>query len=138
SSNGWDTGASASDTTGFWHRIDVDTSGFENVFLNYSERRSGTGIREHAVWYSTDGGSSFTSFGTFANPDDTNTRPRSHDMSAITALNDNANVVFLINGYMAEASGGTWRQESISIDADVIPPMGLITSHTGDGSGATV
>ena len=107
-STGWSTGAI--DLTDYFEvTIAPNASYSMNVTqFNFSERRSGTGIRNYQVRWSVDDFSTSTTIATVSVPDDTSERDGS-----ITGLNidvaDGETLKFRIYGYTSEAGGGTWR-----------------------------
>jgi hypothetical protein len=76
--------------------------------LNFSERRSSTGIRNYQVRWSIDNFSNFTTIATVGVPDDDLERSGN-----ISGLNINVasgqTLKFRFYGYNSEAAGGTWR-----------------------------
>jgi len=104
----WPTGAL--DTTRYFE-FTTDLTGRTGVAFRFDERRSGTGIHDFELQYSTDGttfqqvpGSATTV------PDDTNWRSHSFDLPA--AVEGQAAVTIRILGYNAEGSTGTWRVDN--------------------------
>lgn len=82
--------------------------------LRLDERRSGTGIRTWSVRSSLDAFA--TDLAVFNVPDDTNTRTDQTINLGAAFMNLTSSVEFRIYGYLAEASGGTWRVDNIDID----------------------
>ncbi|WP_460985632.1 ExeM/NucH family extracellular endonuclease [Spirosoma fluminis] len=86
--------------------------------IGFTERRSGTGVRNAQVRYSIDGNTFFDAGSEISIPDDTN--PRSQ--TAATSLSNIISpVTFRIYGYASEATGGTWRFDNVSITGSVVP-----------------
>jgi len=81
--------------------------------LELDERRSATGIRNWSVRSSLDGFA--TDLGTFAVPDDTNTRSNQQIPLGAAFQNLAAPVEFRIYGFTAEGSGGTWRVDNVEL-----------------------
>lgn len=82
------------------------------------ERRSGTGIREWAVYSSLDGFN--TALGIFAVPDNTSTRTDQALPGFGPEFQDLAGPVeFRIHGYGAEGAGGTWRIDNVEVSGSV-------------------
>ncbi|WGD35981.1 T9SS type A sorting domain-containing protein [Olleya sp. YS] len=107
--NGWSVGAI--DLNEYFEISITPNSGF-NILLEevlFSERRSGTGIRDYQVRYSKD--AAFTTFTTIATvnvPD--NTSERNGDVTGLSeTINDGETLYVRFYGYNAEAGGGTWR-----------------------------
>jgi len=117
---GWST--AALDSTDYFE-FAVDLTDYAHITLSFDERRSGTGIRDFEVQYSTDG-STFTQIAsTVTNvPDDTNFRSHSFDFGLDTAVDlairGQPTVQFRIYGYSAEGSGGTWRIDNVTFHAE--------------------
>lgn len=108
----WTTGSSPDANSYF--EFNTSATGASNLKLSFNERRSGTGIHNLAVYYSTDG-VNYTAVQTMTVPDDTLWRTWLVDMSGITALNNSATVSFRIYGYAAEAGTGTWRIDNVTV-----------------------
>lgn len=125
SSNTW--------TAGDFYQFSVSTVGLENISITWDQTGSNTGPRDFNLEY--DAGSGFMMATSYAltndgwssntnNPDST----RSFDFSAITALNNNAAVVFRftsvgttsINGGTVAAAGSS-RVDNVTIESSVIP-----------------
>jgi len=121
-------------TTHPLHRIALSTVGYRDIVLSYNERRTNNGPREHTVWYSNDGGASFTAFTPpLTNPDNAGARIRRIDLSAITAIDNDGGVVFLFDPYQSESAISSWRQSNIHVCAtplDLTAPT--ISSITRD------
>ncbi|MDX1364946.1 MAG: GEVED domain-containing protein, partial [Arenibacter latericius] len=121
-SNGWSTGSinlndyyqiSISPNTGYDLNIEE---------ILFGERRSGTGIRNYQVRWSTDNFSTFSTIATMEVPD--NTSERSGDITGLSIdVNDGETILIRFYGYNAEAGGGTWR-----INDDTLALIGTITS----------
>jgi len=100
----------------------VDLTNYGHITLSFDERRSGTGIHDFEVHYSTDG-TNFTQIpATITNvPDDTNWRSHSFDLGSGTsvdlAIRGQPTVYFRIYGYNAEGAGGTWRVDNVTFNA---------------------
>jgi cysteine-rich repeat protein len=89
--------------------------------LQFDERRSATGIRSGALRSSLDGFAS--DLAVFAVPDDTAFRTQSSALppaflGLVTA------VEFRLYGFGAEASGGTWRVDNVTLIGEVARPCG--------------
>ncbi|WP_375561187.1 Ig-like domain-containing protein [Bernardetia sp. OM2101] len=130
---GWSDGAIDTDA---YVQFSTSTSGFEAIQFLFDERRSGTGIRDFEVQYSTDG-TTFTAIPTTVTnvPDNTSYRSHAFDLSAITALNNQATIYFRIYGYNAEASTGTWRFDNVKIQGTPAATT-LFFSEYAEGSGS--
>ena len=120
SASGWTTGA-AIDPGDFYSFTVTPAAGnaMNLSSLQLDERRSGTGIRRWSVRSSLDGFA--TDIAVFTVPDDTLTRtqlvslsPAFHDLTTSVELR--------IFGCQAEAAGGTWRVDNVTLIGDVSPP----------------
>jgi hypothetical protein len=125
SRNGWDTGAGETN----YFQITLNATGWQNIIVSYALARSNTGPRTNEFWYSTDGGSTFTLFATYANVLSNNTyMVFTNNLTGVTALNNNPNVVFRIIGKnVATGTTGTMRIDNFTIDATLIPEPSTLT-----------
>jgi hypothetical protein len=115
--NNW----SANSTTTKYFQVTVNMTGYQGLVLSYDIQRSAGGSKTNSIWYSTDGGATFTSFvETFLSVSGAYAPSFTNDMSSITALDNNANVVLRFYPYLSNA-GGTYRVDNINIDATAIP-----------------
>lgn len=113
SSTGFSTGAIDLNDYYTFSLSAVSGSTFSVDTILFSERRSGTGIRDIAVRSSLDG---FTSnLATFNVPDDTATRPQSVGLG-VNFDNLSGTVEFRIYGFTAESAAGTWRLATLALD----------------------
>jgi hypothetical protein len=104
-------------TVGDYWQFTLNTSTYTNLVLNWDQAGSSTGPANFRLAYSSDGGMSFTDFGTYSvvlqnfSAGTAQTSPSPHqtfDLSAITALNNNASVIFrLVDNSTASIGGGT-------------------------------
>jgi hypothetical protein len=120
----------------YW-QFEVSTVGYENITLSWDQTSSNTGPRDFGLYYSTDG-STFTQFGSNymvlanASPNpvwSSGTYQPAHffprDLSAITALDNDASVFFRIVDESTTsaaggtvATGGTSRIDNFTVMAD--------------------
>jgi hypothetical protein len=127
----------------------VSTVGYEDITVTYAHRHSNTSANTSVVRYSTDGGATFTDAQTFTfTPAATGTGDtwyqRSVDLSAITALDNNANVIIRIvsafdpgtnTQYLASRSTSsygttsTWRFDDVTMKGVAIATAPTITTH---------
>lgn len=114
----------------------VSTVGYDNITITFDQRHSNTVAREFVVQYTTDG-STFTDIATFtATAGDTWFNNRSVDLTAISAVNNNANFAFRIvasftgepgSAYDASTpsstygTSGTARFDMVTVSGAVIP-----------------
>lgn len=128
-------------------QILASTVGLESITLSYSLRHSNTSSRYEGVYYTLDGGTSWTLYTTFdGNAGDTWFN-RSVDFSSITGANNNANFGVRItsifeatalgtgsNTYLASnststyATSGTWRFDAVTLSA--VPEPGTVALLT--------
>ena len=107
--SGWPVAASPSTTNYFEVTLAPQAGyGLSISQIDYSERRSSTGIREFQVRISTNNFSSYTVLATNAVPD--NDSERTYSMTDLGLLVQEGHTFRLrFYGYLAEGSGGTWR-----------------------------
>ncbi|MGI8904959.1 MAG: Ig-like domain-containing protein [Candidatus Sumerlaeaceae bacterium] len=123
-SSSWNQAGTAAQPTfgGDYVEIAVNTSGFGSINLLFTDLRNANGPTNVGVWYSSNGGASFTLASTVA-PVNGIATARTINVSAITALNNNANVVFRLHGYNASTNGGQCQFASISVTGtDIVAP----------------
>lgn len=99
--------------------IAVSMTGCGALQLSFAATRNTQGFDENKVLYSTDGGANFTEFGPYNPP--TAFGVLSFDLSSITALDNEANVVIrlLLDG--AGNNGGQTSIDNLQINATVVP-----------------
>ncbi len=119
SQNGWNGNNS-------YFQFTLDATGYQNLVLSWTGNVSGTGPATNGLWYSSDGGSSFSLFSTFRAADNTATVAIvSQDLSSVTALNNNALDIFRIYGTNVVggtiSAGGTEKIDNFTIDAVAVP-----------------
>jgi PEP-CTERM motif len=119
SQNGWNGNNS-------YFQFTLDATGYQNLVLEWTGNVSSTGPATNGLWYSTDGGSTFTLFSTFRAPDNAVTVGiETQDLSSVTALNNDALDVFRIYGTNvvggAIGASGTEKIDNFSIDAIAVP-----------------
>jgi hypothetical protein len=115
--NGWNGNSS-------FFQFTLDATGYQGIVLAWTGNVSGTGPATNNLFYSTDGGSSFSLFSTFRAPDNNVTVGAiTQDLSSVTALNNNALDVFRIYGTNTAGNvinaAGTMKIDNFSID--VVP-----------------
>lgn len=129
---------------GDYYQFSFSTVGFTGLAFSFDQTSSGTGPRDFSVAYSTNG-SSFTTFQTYAvlanaapNPTWSATTVNSiytlsFDLSAIAALNNQANVfIRLVDASTVSAaggtvaSGGTNRIDNFTAMASAVPEPGSL------------
>jgi PKD repeat protein len=93
--------------------------------LNFSERRSSTGIREYVVRSSLDNFSTYTGLADVTVPDNPDTRVGSLTGLTLT-VEPGQTLHFRWYGFLTEASAGTWR-----IAASTLSVLGTIEPVTG-------
>lgn len=135
--NEWTTDATLDATDYF--QFSTATTGYEDIILEFDERRSGTGIRNFSVSYSTDG-TTFTPIPATVTsvPDNTQWRSHSFNLAAIAALDNQGSVFFRIYGYNSEAAGGSWRIDNVKIRGTVLSINPVINEFVINHAGADV
>ena len=107
--SGWTT-AGSPDSTDYFEVTIAPQAGYGLSIsqIDYSERRSSTGIREFQVRVSTNNFSSYVVLATNAVPDTDS--ERTYSMADLNLLVQEGHTFRLrFYGYLAEAAGGTWR-----------------------------
>jgi hypothetical protein len=112
SQNGWDGDAS-------YFQFTLDSTGYQDIILSWGENRSSTGPNEWTIRYSSNGGGLFTDFSTIALPANSAV---SVDLTSVTAINNNPDVIFRLVGIGASAAGGTAKIDNFNIDATAVIP----------------
>jgi hypothetical protein len=122
---------------GDYYQVLVSTVGYTNITLSFNQYSSGTGPRDFAVTYSTDG-SIFTPFATYMSGNTVWTT-NTFDLSSITAL-ANASTVYIrlvdnstnaANGTGIVGSGGTSRIDNVTVSGTVPGAPSIITQPQG-------
>ena len=124
--SGWTANATP-DATDYFEVTIAPTTGFSLVVteIDYSERRSSTGVREFQVRASTNNFSSYTLLATEPVPD--NDSERSHSISGLNlSVAEGQTFRLRFYGYLAEGSGGNWRINDGSLQI-----VGTAMSMTG-------
>lgn len=111
SQNAWNGNAS-------YFQFTLDATGYQNLVLAWAGNRSSTGPTNLVLRYSSDGGSTFSDFATFAAPSNSSV---TQDLTSVTSLNNNSIDVFRIVGVDVGAAAGTIKIDNFSIDATAIP-----------------
>jgi predicted extracellular nuclease len=133
--DGWTTAATPDATDYF--QFSTATTGYEDIILEFDERRSGTGIRDFSVSYSTDGTTFIPIPATVTNvPDNTQWRSHSFNLAAINALDNQGSIFFRIYGYSAEAASGSWRIDNVKIRGTVVSVNPVINEFVANHVGA--
>jgi trimeric autotransporter adhesin len=135
-SNGWST--TGLDTNDYFEISLTPNAGYTvNLSaINFSERRSGTGIRDYQVRWSIDNFMTFTNIATVNVPDDANER-----VGNISGLNinveENVTIKIRFYGYNAESGGGTWRINDATLNLEGIVSSNTSANITYDDSAIT-
>ncbi len=139
SSNNW--------ATGDYYQFTTSTVGYQNITIQWDQTGSGTGPRDFGLFYSVDGGSSFTQLGaTYAvllNGAPNAAWNTGSSQAAFTfgptagpaSLNNLGTAIFrltqmtniAINPGQTVASGGTGRVDNVIISGDLVPTPGAIS-----------
>ncbi|OYY92513.1 MAG: hypothetical protein B7Y41_15630 [Hydrogenophilales bacterium 28-61-23] len=133
SSNTW--------TVGDYYQFQTSTTGFADVMLSWDQTSSSTGPRDFKLAYSTDG-TGYTDFGSYSvlvngTPNTAWTSATynsafnfAFDLSAITALDNQANVFFRLTDTSTVsanagtvATAGTDRVDNFTVSASVAAPI---------------
>ena len=124
SQNGWNGNAS-------YFQFTLDATGYQNLVLAWTGNVSSTGPATNGLWYSSDGGSTYSLFSTFRAPDNGATVASvTEDLSSVTALNNNSLDVFRIYGTNVIggtiSAAGTMKIDNFSIDGTAVPEPSTI------------
>jgi hypothetical protein len=130
----------------------TSTIGFTGIKFAFDQRHSGTAARRATVQYSVDSGSTWVDAAVFdATAHDTFFNGRTADLSAVTALDNKADVRFRIvatfsteTGYLgsnvssntAYSPQGTWRFDMVSVTAEQPVPEPGTMAALGLGAAA--
>lgn len=99
----------------------IDTTMFEDLELSFATRGTGTGFMSNTVFYSADGGANFAPLGAAYIPG-TAFDVETFDLSSITALNNNPNVVVRIVFDGATGASGNNRIDNIQFNGEIAVP----------------
>ncbi|WP_353149412.1 choice-of-anchor I family protein [Chryseobacterium sp.] len=124
-------------------QFNLPTTGYQNVIIKFTTRRSGQGAGTQTWSYSTDG-TTFIPYQT-VNPQDANPQLVTFDLSAVPGVSDNPN--FKLKAEFSATGGGTGgnnRFDNFTVDAeptgttDTTPPIAayLPTHNTNNASTA--
>ena len=102
--------------------INVSTVGLSGISVSWAQRGTSSGFTIREFSYSSDGGSIFTVAGTDSGVLTSTWTTASYDLSAVTALDDNASVVFRIVLDGATGATGNNRFDNILVTAAVPEP----------------
>jgi hypothetical protein len=111
---------------GDYFQFSISTVGFSNLFLTFATERSGTGPTTFQLVYSTDGGMNFSLAGSpfalssaaFSSSTYNASFVSTYDLTAIAALNNNANVVIrLVATVAGTGSAGTARVDDFILSS---------------------
>ena len=140
SSNNWAVGD-------YW-QFSLNTSTYSNIMLSWDQAGSSTGPRDFKLAYSADGGMSFFDVSTYSvivsgfSSSSTNTAVhQGFDASGITAINNNAAVIFrlidngttAINGTGTVASAGSDRVDNFTVTGVAAVPEPSVLGMVGLG-----
>lgn len=121
SSNTW--------ATGDFYEFSFSTIGYESMLLSFDQISSSTGPTSFSLTYSADGGVSFATHSSYAvltTPSWSSVSPnvvhsKSFDLSAVTALDDQASVVLRLVSNVTPAAGGTSRIDNFTVAMAPVP-----------------
>jgi len=120
-------GCTDTSNNGMHIQIALSTAGFEDLTLSWAQRGTASGFASRQLSWSTDGGTSFTDFGSDTGALGSSFVLQSYDLSAISELNDNASVIFRITLDGATGATGNNRFDNIRLDGS---PLGGGTPGT--------
>lgn len=102
----------------------VPTAGYEDIIVSWAQRGTSTGYTSRVFEYSTDGGSNWTDIGAFtgsAGALSSTWNTVSLDLSAVTALDNNAGAMFRITYDGASSATGNNRWDNFYVEGTVVP-----------------
>lgn len=105
--------------------ITISTAGYEDVVLSYSTRGTSTGFSTHTWDYSTDG-TNFTNASTITGRNVTPWSTQLVDLSAITAVENQATVWFRLTVSGSTNATGNNRFDNIQVNAVPEPATALL------------
>jgi hypothetical protein len=114
----------------------INTTGYTGLVFSMATQRTATGFNNNQLAYSTNGGTSFTSFGTPYNPA-ASFDVVEFDMTAITGLDQNPNAMFRILFSGATSATGNNRLDNVVVQGThqpvsvPEPPAWLMTWAAG-------
>lgn len=107
------------DASYFQFTLDSAAGNYYDIIVSWAENSSGTGPHNAKLQYSTTGvGGTYLDFATFATP---NNSAMIQDLSAVSAIESNANVVFRLVGLGTTSNGGTMKIDNLAIEATALP-----------------
>lgn len=111
-----------------YYQFSFATTGYADLVLSFDQTRSSTGPSGFSLVYSTDGGSSFTSFGsytvaqvTWSSGSTASGSSYSFDLSALSALDNKSSVVLRLVNSSTVATGGTNRIDNVTVAMAPVP-----------------
>jgi hypothetical protein len=115
SQNNWNNAGSPA-----YFQFTLDATGYTDLIVSFWEQKSSTGPSPVDFLYSDDGGSSFTSFASLT-ASNAPGNLHSVDLTSVTALNGQSDLVFRIRAGNASSASGTFRIDNLKVDATIIP-----------------
>lgn len=128
--------AASNANNGSYLQLMTSTLGFTNLNISYATQRTTAGFTTQTLSYSIDGGTNFIASGSVTPPTATSQTlvfdTRTFDLSSITALNNNSNVIFRLTFTGATTGTGNNRIDNFQLNGDVTPaPPGLASLLIG-------
>lgn len=106
----------------------VDTSSRENIVMTYATRGTAAGFTTQEIYYSVDGGNTFTIFNTLTGMNNTNWTVQTMDFSAITGAENNPSFMVKIVVDGATHYDGNNRFDNILFFGDANAPTPVVLS----------
>jgi len=119
---GSDLGGGAFANNGMNIDFSVSTLGFSGITISWAQRGTATGFTSREISFSSDGGANFIVVDTNTGALSSTFTQLTYDMTSVTALDENPNVVFRIVLDGATGSTGNNRFDNILITAAVPEP----------------
>lgn len=107
---------------GNYIQFSVSTVGFTDVSLSYATIRTSEGFTTQTLSYSTDGGITFTTFGSFS-PTTTGFTTALFDLSAVNSIENQLSVTFRITFSGASNPSGTNTIDNLQVNGIPVVPV---------------
>lgn len=123
-----------------WFQFTLNATGLQDIKLSWASARSSSssnlGIERWVLQYSTDGGSSFITWGTnsLAGQASNAFVGFTNDLSSVTALNNNSSDVFrILAGGSGINTGGTGGLDNFTVETNALVPEPSTVFLVGSG-----
>ena len=118
--------------TAQYAQLSVDTTGYYNISVSYDSRENNNNSPDSTNFYYSSNGTAFTQDG----PTETNTTTlasHSHDLTSVTAIDNNASTAFRFVAFAASQTAGnrTYNLDNVSVVGCKLP-AGLSLAKSGN------